>query len=105
MSPGRRESLQAHSSRVRVLQLPGLKVDPNYCLVLNAARVRRHLRSLRPDIVEVGEPYSAPWVTRVAARGSAVPLVSFWHANYRSSAWSGGGYARSRLLFPALPPA
>ena len=80
--PGRKEAVREYSKRVRVVQLPGLKVDSNYRLVLNAVRLRRHLLNLRPDLIEVGEPYLAPWVTRVATCGSKTPLVCFWHANY-----------------------
>lgn len=79
---GETESRQDLSPRVRVLSLPGVPMGDNYHFVLDAARLGRELRRLKPDLVELGEPYLLPWVARLASLGRPWPLVGYWHADF-----------------------
>lgn len=53
-----------------------------YRLVLNPVRLRKLLRQIQPDVIEVGSPYVLPDLVRVAARGLNAKIVGFWHAHY-----------------------
>jgi alpha-1,6-mannosyltransferase len=79
---GAEESRRDVSPRVRVISLPGVAMGDNYHFVLDAVRLRKELRLLRPDVVELGEPYLLPWVARAASIGRQWPLVGFWHADF-----------------------
>ena len=75
----RREQL---SARVQVVGVPGVRMTADYHFMLNAIRLRQELERLRPDVVELGEPYLLPWVARVASIGRPWQLVGFWHADF-----------------------
>jgi alpha-1,6-mannosyltransferase len=79
---GDTESREELSPLVRVVSLPGVPMGDNYHFVLDAVRLRRELRQLMPDVVELGEPYLLPWVARAASIGSRWPLVGYWHADF-----------------------
>jgi alpha-1,6-mannosyltransferase len=53
-----------------------------YRLMLNPVRLRKVLRQINPDVIEVGSPYVLPDLVRVAARGLDARIVGFWHAHY-----------------------
>jgi alpha-1,6-mannosyltransferase len=76
---GHREDL---SPRVRVIALPGVRMNENYHFALDAIRLRREVERLSPDLIEVGEPYLQPWVVRVASIGRRRPIVGYWHADF-----------------------
>lgn len=53
-----------------------------YRFMLNPWRLRRLMKRIRPDVVEVGSPYVLPDLVRIATRGLGCRLVGFWHAHY-----------------------
>jgi alpha-1,6-mannosyltransferase len=67
---------------VRVVHFPAVPVGPDYRYIVDAGRLRRTLRDLAPDIIEVGSPYVLPPMALWAARGSGAKVIGFWHADY-----------------------
>jgi len=59
--------------------IPGAE---NYRYILDAVRLRRVLRDLKPDLIEVGSPYIAPLIVPWAAEGTGAVICGFWHADY-----------------------
>ncbi|HEY9228869.1 MAG TPA: glycosyltransferase, partial [Gemmatimonadaceae bacterium] len=68
---------------VRWYRLRGPRVprQPQYRFLLATRSLRRIIAHERPDIIEVGSPVFVPWVVANAARGTGIPLVSFYHTN------------------------
>jgi alpha-1,6-mannosyltransferase len=80
VAPARRTAQREwHGSRlyeVGGFPAPG---SPGYYVLLNARAVRHILERERPDAIELGSIYTAPWVLRAAARGMQIPTVGFFH--------------------------
>jgi alpha-1,6-mannosyltransferase len=53
--------------------------SPGYHVLAHPGRVRRILERERPDVIELGSPYLAPWVLRRAARGLGIPVIGMFH--------------------------
>lgn len=80
--PSQRAGIEVFG-HARVHHVPALNLaNSGYRLMINPLRVRRVLRGIKPDLVEVGSPYNTPDFVRFALMGLAVPIVGFWHANY-----------------------
>jgi alpha-1,6-mannosyltransferase len=62
------------------------KTDP-YRLLVSVRRVASILREERPDLVEVGSPFLAPWIVRraLASNRPRPPLVAFYHSDVPST--------------------
>jgi alpha-1,6-mannosyltransferase len=77
--PGTAESVEQTSSGQRVvmpsLRLPGFG---NYRLLVSRRRIRELLAAQPPDILEVSDKFSLPWLARWSRR-RGVPLVLFSH--------------------------
>lgn len=67
---------------VRVVHFPAVPLGPDYRYMVDLPRLRRHLRALDPDIIEVGEPYLLPPLVHAATRGMRAVTIGFWHADY-----------------------
>ena len=52
-----------------------------YRVMYGARRVARIVAGERPDLIELGSAYLAPWIARGAARRAGIPLVWFYHGN------------------------
>ena len=68
--------------QVNIVHFPGFKGNPPYRYMSNPYRMRRVLRQLDPDLIEIGSGYLLPWVVRLATTGTRAILTGFWHANY-----------------------
>ena len=67
----------------RVHHVPAVPLlRSGYRLMANPLRVRRVLRGIAPDLVEVGSPYNTPDFVRFALAGQPAPIDGFWHPNY-----------------------
>ena len=53
--------------------------SPGYHVLWNAATLRRILAQERPDVIELGSVYTAPWLLRLARAGSRAALAGFMH--------------------------
>ncbi len=72
-----------HYGRATIHHLPAMPMmGGGYRFVLNPVRVRKLMRRIRPDVVEVGSPYVLPDLVRFATRGLDCRIVGFWHAHY-----------------------
>jgi alpha-1,6-mannosyltransferase len=73
-----------HRTRVYRVRGPGVPASPGYHLLLSRRKVADIIRRERPDIVEIGSFYSAPWLVRWAVRGLSTRLVGFLHEDARA---------------------
>ena len=65
------------------IALPG---SGGYRLPLRRAAVARALESLRPDVIEAGDPYRVAWSVRDAATALGIPAVAYCHSNLEAMA-------------------
>jgi alpha-1,6-mannosyltransferase len=79
--PSDRLEYEEHGPNVRVVHFPGVPLS-NYRFIVDVPGLRRVLRDLSPDLIEVGSPYVLPHVVRAATSGMRSVLVGFWHADY-----------------------
>lgn len=85
------------------LRGPRIPTQTAYRFLLAPRTTRRIFRHEHPDVIEVGSPLFVPWVTRMAARGLGIPLVSFYHTSLPGALASlgvppGGGRTWHRLI-------
>jgi alpha-1,6-mannosyltransferase len=80
--PSDHASIEVHGN-ARIHHVPALALGrTGYRLMWNPWRLRKVLRGIRPDVVEVGSWHSTPDWVRLAVYGLTCQLVGFWHANY-----------------------
>ena len=70
-------------SHVYALSGPAVPASPGYHFLVAARKLAAIVRRERPDVIEVGSPYLAPWLARRAARDSGARLVAYVHENPR----------------------
>lgn len=68
---------------VRVYRIRGPRIpfQQTYRLLLDRGAVASIMAHERPDVVEVGSAYGAPWVASAAARRRGIPVAWFFHAH------------------------
>lgn len=86
--PSDHAGIEVHGN-ARIHHVPALSLlNSGYRVIANPLRLRRVLRQIRPDVVEVGSPYNTPDWVHFALRGlrnqygAKTQVVGFWHANY-----------------------
>ena len=80
--PSDRAGVEVHGN-ARLHHVPAVPLGKSgYRLMWNPLRLRRILRQIKPDVVEVGSWHLAPDYVRFAVRGLNARVVGFWHANY-----------------------
>jgi alpha-1,6-mannosyltransferase len=80
VAPGPRNAERAwHGSHLYEIAGPAAPMSPGYHVLARPGRLRRIVERERPDVIELGSPYMAPWVLRRAARGLAIPVIGFFH--------------------------
>ena len=94
--PGIRHSIavpQVAGSAADDATLPSvaLPASGGYRLPLDRAAIARVLVGLRPDLIEVGDPYRVAWGALDAARTLGVPAVAYCHSNLEAMARLAGG--------------
>ena len=94
------ETNRVHSDagvRVYRIRSPRIPFQETYRLLLDRAAVASVMAHERPDVVEVGSAYGAPWVAAGAARRLGIPLAWYFHAHLpRIIAPSGGSSPAGR---------
>ena len=70
-------------SRVFLVGGPAVPASPGYHFLVAARKLTAIVQDERPDVIEVGSPYLAPWFARRAARGTGARLAAFMHENPR----------------------
>ena len=84
-------------SHVYLVRGPAVPASPGYHFLTAGRQLARIVERERPDVIEVGSPYLAPWLARRAARGTGARLVAFVHENPRLYARYGAGIAACYL--------
>jgi alpha-1,6-mannosyltransferase len=81
--PGARdEILEAGGVRCYRLHGPSIPTQKPYRFMLATRSTTRIVAHERPDLIEVGSAWCAPWLMHLATRGSQVPAVWFYHSNF-----------------------
>ncbi|WP_282366027.1 glycosyltransferase family 4 protein [Pseudomonas sp. PS02290] len=85
--PGVRHSLlipgpqSSHEDGVYRVPAPPVPFGNGYRFPLRVGPWREALRSLRPDLIEVGDPYLTAWAALDARRQLDVPVIGFYHSD------------------------
>jgi alpha-1,6-mannosyltransferase len=87
----RTATTQWERSRVYLLRGPAVPASPGYHFLVAGRQLAEIVERERPDVIEVGSPYFAPWLARRAARGTVAHLVAFVHENPRLYVTRGRG--------------
>lgn len=92
--PGAQDAVH-QSAGVRCYRLhgPSVPTQKPYRFMLATRSTKRIVAHERPSLIEVGSAWFAPWLIHLAARGSNVPAVWFYHSNF------------PRVIAPDLRPA
>jgi alpha-1,6-mannosyltransferase len=120
--PGARDSIH-ETGGVRCYRLhgPSVPTQKPYRFMLATRSTSRIVAHERPDLIEVGSAWCAPWLVHLATRQLDVPAVWFYHSNFprviapwpREAGWArragselAWGYVRrlSRLVRATLAP-
>lgn len=81
--PGARDSIHEKSG-VRCYRLhgPSIPTQKPYRFMLATRSTSRIVAHERPDLIEVGSAWCAPWLVHLATRDADVPAVWFYHSNF-----------------------
>nr|MBA3521998.1 glycosyltransferase [Gemmatimonadales bacterium] len=81
--PGAEDAiLEASGVRCYRLQGPPIPTQKPYRLMLATRSTSRIVAHERPDVIEVGSVWCAPWLVRLATRLRDVPAVWFYHSDF-----------------------
>lgn len=76
------EILEAGGVRCYRLHGPSIPTQKPYRFMLATRSTTRIVAHERPDLIEVGSAWCAPWLVHLATRGLPVPAVWFYHSNF-----------------------
>jgi alpha-1,6-mannosyltransferase len=81
--PGPRDSI-LETSGVRCYRLhgPSIPTQKPYRFMLATRSTSRIVAHERPNLIEVGSAWCAPWLVHLATRSLQVPAVWFYHSNF-----------------------
>lgn len=81
--PGAHDTI-SQTEGVRAYQLAGPRVPKAapYRFMLATRSPRRIVEHERPDVIEIGSPFTVPWIVNYATRRLDIPLVYFYHSNF-----------------------
>ena len=81
--PGARDSIH-ETSGVRCYRLhgPSIPTQKPYRFMLATQSTSRIVAHERPDLIEVGSAWCAPWLVHLATHRADVPAVWFYHSNF-----------------------
>jgi alpha-1,6-mannosyltransferase len=81
--PGAQDSIH-EASGVRCYRLhgPSVPTQKPYRFMLATRSTSRIVAHERPDLIEVGSAWCAPWLVHLATRRLDVPAVWFYHSNF-----------------------
>ncbi len=81
--PGARdEILEATGVRCYRLHGPSVPTQKPYRFMLATRSTSRIVAHERPDLIEVGSTWFAPWLVHLATRRADVPVAWFYHSNF-----------------------
>ena len=64
------------------IKSPKLIGSASYRILMTRKKILAAIRSEQPDIIEVGDPYRAAWISLTAAEENKIPIVAFYHSDY-----------------------
>ncbi|WP_241673147.1 glycosyltransferase family 4 protein [Lacisediminimonas profundi] len=66
-----------------LIAVPGIRIPGRMGvrIPLSTARAERVLTTLRPDLIEVGDPYQFAWTALRVKRALGVPAIAFYHTD------------------------
>ena len=64
------------------IKSPKLIGSASYRILMNRKKILAAIRTEQPDIIEVGDPYRAAWISLAAAEENKIPIVAFYHSDY-----------------------
>jgi alpha-1,6-mannosyltransferase len=97
------EILEAGGVRCYRLHGPPIPTQKPYRFMLATRSTSRIVAHERPDLIEVGSAWCAPWLVHLATRRHDVPAVWFYHSNFpRIIAPRPRAAGHGRLLASAL---
>jgi alpha-1,6-mannosyltransferase len=70
-----------HHDGIYQVPAPALPFGKGYRFPVRRAPWRNLLRSLRPDLIEVGDPYMTAWAALDAGRRLDIPVIGFYHSD------------------------
>jgi alpha-1,6-mannosyltransferase len=73
-----------YESRVYYVAGAPVPASPGYYFLTALAEIRTVFERERPDVVEIGSPFLAPWVVRRAARAAKPAFVGYYHCDVPS---------------------
>jgi alpha-1,6-mannosyltransferase len=81
--PGAQDSIH-ETSGVRCYRLhgPSIPTQKPYRFMLATHSTSRIVAHERPDLIEVGSAWCAPWLVHLATQGGDIPAVWFYHSNF-----------------------
>jgi alpha-1,6-mannosyltransferase len=79
---GRDEILESSGVRCYRLRGPMVPTQKPYRFMLATRSTSRIVAHERPDLIEVGSAWFAPWLVHLATRQFSVPAVWYYHSNF-----------------------
>src|SRR5574338_1024753 len=80
--PGAGNRVQSgDGARVYRVRAPRIPFQDTYRILLDREAVATIMAHERPDVIEVGSAYGAPWVAAAAARKLGIPVAWYFHAH------------------------
>ncbi|MCA9737550.1 MAG: glycosyltransferase [Gemmatimonadota bacterium] len=70
-----------HGTRIHRVRSPRIPFTPGYRLLLAPFGLQNVIEAEQPDVIEVGSPFVAPFLTWWATARAPVPTVGFYHAD------------------------
>lgn len=73
-----------HEGRKTVYEIksPKLIGSNSYRMLVGKKKILEAIRTEKPDLIEVGDPYRAAWIGLQAAKQNQIPIVAFYHSDY-----------------------
>jgi alpha-1,6-mannosyltransferase len=82
VAPGPRdETTTFGGSLLHTIAGPPVPGAPGYHVLLRGSTLRAVIGRERPDVIELGSIYLAPWLLRQSVRDRPIPIVGFYHMN------------------------
>jgi alpha-1,6-mannosyltransferase len=69
-------------TRIYEIKSPRVIFSDSYRLLISIKRISDIIKTEKPDLIEVGDPYHTAWMAHGMARRSNIPIVAYYHSDY-----------------------